>query len=727
MENLTRPMWINPEIAYKVPRRLIRLPQIAYNFWWSWNREARNMFKKLDYPLWRSTGHNPVRMLLEMTPEQLMSRAGDPEFCHQYDSVVLEFDRNMSKVALWYPRTYPDMSDKLVAYFSAEFGLHQSLPIYSGGLGILSGDHCKEASDLGLPFLAIGFLYELGYFKQHIPSHGYQKEDDTRLDERTVPLQLVLEPDGSPLTVTVKLLGEPVRLRAYRVDVGRVRVYLMDARVEGNQPWAAQLTSRLYRGGQRSRIQQEILLGFGGVRLVRKLGYSPAIWHINEGHPAFMTLERVNEYTKKGMAFDEAADLVRKTTVFTTHTPVPAGHDIFAYPLISEHFGRFHEELGLTQEQFYELGSIKLRDSLGFNMTTLALKMSSWSNGVSQIHGQVSRSMFYKVWNKPTADEAPIGHVTNGVHVRSWIGERMHQLFTRYLGRNWEDAIDDQYLWDRLDIPLHELWEAHVELKRKLMGFVREQARRNYIAGKMAPDQVLASGTMLDPDALTIGFARRFATYKRATLLFANPKRLLKILNDPYRPVQIVFAGKAHPDDEPGKKLLQEVYRRALDERYGGRVAFLENYDVQVARYLVQGVDVWLNNPRPPQEASGTSGMKAAINGVLNLSVPDGWWPECFNGKNGWAIGQGLISDDWDVQDGADGADLYRLLEEQVIPSYYRRDTDGIPRAWAALMQESIRTSVAAFSARRMLKEYIKGYYLPAIRAINGNGNGKKD
>jgi starch phosphorylase len=717
---LRRPIEVNPEIAAKMPARLERLPEIAYNFWWSWHREARNLFKKLDYPLWRSTSHNPVRMLYEMTPEQLEARAADPQFRQLYNAVLVEFDRSTARRNLWFTQAFPDLNGELVAYFSAEFGLHQSLPIYSGGLGILSGDHCKEASDLGLPFVAIGFLYDLGYFLQRIPSHGWQEEVDVPLEEETAALQRVKDESGRPLVITVEVGSTPVHLGVWRVDVGRVKVYLMDSQVAENEEWARQLTSRLYRGGEKMRIQQEILLGIGGVRLVRRLGLRPTVWHINEGHPAFVNLERLAEHRAAGLGFYEALERVQASSLFTTHTPVPAGHDIFHFGLMEQYFRDYCRRFEIDWEQFLGLGR-ETESSQGFNMTVLGLRTSGYRNGVSELHGRVARRMFHHIWGLKDPEEAPIGHVTNGVHVRSWIGEKIYQLFRRYLGRNWEEDLDDQRMWDRFAVELDELWLAHEALKRKLLDFIRGRARAAWLKGLMDSEQVLAAGGFLSPNALTIGFARRFATYKRATLLLRDKERLKRLLLDRYRPVQFIFAGKAHPADLAGKQLLQEIYLCAKSPEMGGRIAVIENYDMQVARYLVQGVDVWLNNPIWPQEASGTSGMKAAINGIPNLSVPDGWWAEGYNGRNGWKIGEGKVSDDPDEQDDADADALYRTLEEEVIPLYYERDTDGIPRYWARFMLESICGAAARFSSRRMVKEYTERYYVPIMRGQRGS------
>jgi starch phosphorylase len=657
-------------------------------------------------------------MLQEVSTERLESLAGAPGFLAHYDQVMAEFDANRANGHLWFPGHYPDLSGP-VAYFSAEFGVHGTLPIYSGGLGVLSGDHCKEASDLGLPLVGVGFLYPQGYFRQHISSDGRQEAIYDTLNYDHVPLYPVLTAGGERLLVQVFLRGTPVNVQVWKVGVGRVNLYLMNTNVSQNAPWDRDLSARLYGGDQETRIRQEMVLGLGGVRVLRALSISPAAWHLNEGHSAFLVLERLRELTQAGMPFDEAVGAVRRTTVFTTHTPVPAGQDAFPFALMDEYFGRFWQEMGIGREQFMALGE---HDGL-FNMTVLALRSAGQSNGVSQLHGEVSRRMWQQVWPDRPVEQVPIRGITNGVHVPSWVSSELKGLFARYLGPDWEAIQDDQSLWEAIDaIPDDILWAAHQQLKAKLLAFVDERTRVLWRGGELEASQVLASGVLLDPEALTIGFARRFATYKRATLLFRDPQRLRRILFAERRPVQIVFAGKAHPADGGGKELIQQVYQFAQDPDFGGRIAFLEDYDLHMARFLVQGVDVWLNNPRRPNEASGTSGMKAAMNGVPNLSVLDGWWLGGYRQAqgdrppNGWAFGDAQY-DDWNVQDEVDSQALYRILEEQLVPLFFDRDVEELPRGWVRVMKEAMRTSIAAFGTRRMLKEYIQQMYLPAMRS----------
>ena len=708
-------------LAAKIPQRLSRLEELAYNFWWSWHREARDLFKMLDYPLWRSTSHNPVQMLLEVSQERLEKLASDPLFLRQYDAVLMALDTDLKNGHLWFPAEYPELTDHPIAYFSAEFGLHRSLPIYSGGLGVLAGDHCKEASDLGLPFVAVGFLYEMGYFCQRITPDGWQEASYPRFRPARAAIREARGEDGECLCVPVEVGDRTVHVEVWHARVGRAHLYLMDADNERNAPWDRELTRRLYGGDQEMRIQQEIVLGIGGLHVLRALDIDPLVFHMNEGHTAFLVLERAHELVERGMTFEEAREVVGETSIFTTHTPVPAGHDVFHFHLLDKYFHNYWDRLGLEREQFLELGSHD-GDRQGFNMTALALRMCDHRNGVSKLHGQVSRQMWHPLW--PDAEEVedvPIAHVTNGIHVPAWIGGAMHRLYRKYLSPDWIQRHDDPVLWERiLEVPDEELWNAHVHLKGKLMTFVRERARRRRIRGAITPEQVLCAGTLLDPDALTIGFARRFATYKRATLLFRDLDRLKRLLHDRYQPVQFVFAGKAHPADEGGKQLLQQIYNIAKDQTTGGRIAFIEDYDLQVARYLVQGVDVWLNTPRCPHEASGTSGQKVALNGIPNLSVLDGWWAEGYNGANGWAITNEEECEDVAAQDAADAEALYRLLEHEVIPLFYERDPDDVPRAWVHVMKEAIRTAVPVFCTRRMVKQYTENFYVPAARRASG-------
>jgi starch phosphorylase len=709
----------------KLPENISRLQELAYNLWWSWNPDAQALFSSLDEELWRSVNQNPVKFLRSARQELLNRAAADNEWLARFAAVLADFDAYMHPSAnTWYRRTHadpqspiPTSQSPVIAYFSAEFGLHEALPIYSGGLGILSGDHCKEASDLGLPFVGIGFLYPQGYFTQRITGDGAQEALYEKLDFSEVPATPALTSDGKPVLIHVDLPGRTVYAKVWRIQVGRIPLYLMDTDVERNAPQDRELSARLYGGDQETRISQEMVLGIGGVRMLERLGIRPSVFHANEGHAAFQLLERVRNFVQSGMSFNDAVEQVKATTIFTTHTPVPAGHDAFPFWLVEKHFAGFWEEMGLDREQFLMLGGYP--DGFGgmnFNMTALSLRLTGVCNGVSKLHGHVSRQMWQPMWPEKTVDEVPITHVTNGVHTPTWIAPRLDRLFSKYLGPDWLQHHDEPALWERLrDLPDEELWNVHQQLKNRLFNFMRERARRGWMDEEAGPIKVLTSGTLLNPTALTIGFARRFATYKRALLIFRQLERLKHILHDEWRPVQIIFAGKAHPADNPGKNLIHELYNFARDNNIGGRVAFIENYDIHVAKYFYRGVDIWLNNPRRPLEASGTSGQKAALNGVPHLSVLDGWWYEGYQGTNGWAIGEEREYKDTETQDEADALSFYTTLEEEMIPLFFERDGDGVPQGWLEKMRRSIATCAPQFSMRRMVKEYTERLYVAAM------------
>jgi starch phosphorylase len=705
---------------FTLPPRIGRLGELAYNVWWSWNPDTSALFQYLDKTLWALTQNNPVKLLRQIAPAKLEAAATDPAFLRRYDGVLLSFERELSSQGDWFPETYPHLKERTIAYFSAEFGVHNSLPIYSGGLGILAGDHSKEASDLGLPFVGIGFVYPEGYFQQKISAAGQQEAHYLQLDYSTAPLEPVFTKDTSgPLKFF--LGGRDIYVAVWRVRLGSGSLVLMNADVEENQPWDRELSSRLYGGNRETRLMQEMLLGIGGVRMLRALNLNPAVYHANEGHAAFLLLERIREMIEAGSSFDDAVEQVRATSIFTTHTPVPAGHDTFQFSLIEKHFAGYWDQLGLNREQFLALGAYN--DHFGggtnFNMTALALRLTGQYNGVSQLNGVVSRQMWHPMWPDRTADEVPITSVTNGVHVPTWLAPELSRLYSKHLGQDWLRHHDDPKFWERIDeIPEEELWSLHQRLRAKLMSFMRERARRKWMVEGTGATHALASGTLFDPEALTIGFARRFATYKRALLAFRDVERLKKILQDSWRPVQIVFAGKAHPDDAPGRNLIHNVYEIARDASMGGHIAFVEDYDILVAKHLYHGVDVWMNNPRPPLEASGTSGMKAALNGAPNFSVRDGWWYEGYHGTNGWVIGADpMTAVSEEERDAADAESLYTTLENEVVPLFYDRDSDGVPRGWVQVMKAAIKYGAPAFSARRMVKEYAERMYLPAMKA----------
>ncbi|MFH1646225.1 MAG: alpha-glucan family phosphorylase [Chloroflexota bacterium] len=702
----------------KIPARIGRLETLAYNLWWSWHPAARLLFRMLDYPLWRISGHNPVQVLREISQEKLETAATDNTFLDFYDAVIAAFDNEIKDGDSWYARKYPNSLPGPVAYFSMEFAIHNSLPIYAGGLGVLAGDLCKEASDLGLPMVAVGFMYPQGYFQQRISDEGWQEEVYRHLDFSQAPISPILSPDGKKSVAIVQLDGRTLHIGVWLVRLGRLNLYLLDTGIDDNAPQDRELSGRLYTAERENRLQQEILLGIGGVRVLRALGIAPSVWHANEGHTAFMMVERIREEVARGSRFEQALEKVQATSVFTTHTPVPAGHDVFSAELIDKYFADFWPSLGIGREAFLDLGRRDGSGETSFNMTTLSLKASDHRNAVSRLHETVTCRMWQGLWPGSTEEETPIIHVTNGVHVPTWLALETRQLYNRFLGEDWVDRHDDPELWRRIDrIPDEELWGTHTVLKRKLFHIIIERSQERWAKNQATAQQVLAMGSLLDHDALTIGFVRRFAEYKRPSLLFHDFERIKRLINDPWRPVQIVFAGKSHPADTASKALLQRVYTMARDRGFQGRIAFLEDYDMRLARYLVQGVDVWLNTPRRLQEASGTSGMKASLNGVLHLSVPDGWWHEAYNGDFGWSIGDDSINASPEEEDKSDAEALYRLLEEKVIPLYYDRDLNGLPQAWVSMMKRSIRSLVPVFCARRMLKEYCERMYLPASRA----------
>jgi glycogen phosphorylase len=700
---------------FNLPRRINRLGKLAYNLWWTWTPDAQRLFQRIDSELWERTYHNPIRFLRKAPKSRLRAVTKDRYYIEFYDRTLRAFDQYMEARDTWLLTNHPERRNRPIAYFSTEFGLHETLPIYAGGLGVLSGDHLKGASDVGLPIVAVGFLYILGYFSQRITEDGWQEAHNLNLRFDEMPVLPILDEFGDPVTVSIELPDRDVYARLWEIKVGRVPLYLLDSNVEGNSPSDRELTARLYTSDLNSRISQEIILGIGGVRALRVLGYNPRFWHMNEGHSAFLALERIRELVEGGNTFNKAADIVRSSTIFTTHTPVPAGNDEFPLWLIDKYFSHLWPQLQLDREQFIDLARRHQSWGETFSMPLLAFRFSEKQNAVSEKHEQVSKRMWKSRWPEIEEEDIPITHITNGVHTGTWLARRLRVLYDRYLGTNWLERLDRPETWQKIeDIPDAELWAVRRHLKRKLVAYMRERARDQWLMDSVHPVQVIASGVLLDPYALTIGFARRFATYKRASLILRDYERLLNIINKPNQPVQIIFAGKAHPADEPGKLLIQSVYRAVKKAENGGRLVFLEDYDMNLARYLVQGVDVWLNTPRPPNEASGTSGQKAAMNGVINFSVLDGWWREGYNGKNGWAIGDEREFDSPEEQDQAHADSLYDILENEIIPLYYNeRSADGLPGDWIEVMKESITTLAPRFSMRRMIKEYAECLYFP--------------
>jgi starch phosphorylase len=691
---------------------------LAYNLWWSWNADAQALYADIDPTLWKRVNHNPVKFLRLVSQAKLDRAASDEHYQSRYDAVMRAFDEYVKPAAgsTWFARNHPDRVNDVIAYFSAEFGLHESLPIYSGGLGILAGDHCKTASDLGLPLVGVGFLYPQGYFQQQIDADGRQQAIYEKLNFAEVPALPALDANGNQVRISVDLPGRKVYAKVWRINVGRIPLYLMDTDVEQNAPGDRELSARLYGGDVQIRISQEVVLGIGGVRALRALGIDARVWHMNEGHAAFLQLERIRELVEdKGLPFDAALWAARSNALFTTHTPVPAGNDAFGFDLMDRFFGDYWGRMGLDRERFLALGRFDYAWGPQFSMTVLALRTGGRANGVSELHGRVARRMWQSLWPGLPEAEVPIEHVTNGVHTDTWAHPGLVALLNRYLNPNWRDAIDQRSTWGPVcDILDGELWSEHQVAKREMLDLVRERLAAQLMRTGAPPADVNAAATGLDPNALTIGFARRFATYKRATLLFRNPERLKKILNDPDRPVQVIFAGKAHPADEPGKAFIQAVYQYSRQPGFQGKIVFVEDYDTNIARKLVSGVDVWLNNPRRPLEASGTSGEKAGLNGVPNFSVLDGWWRESYDGTNGWAIGAEREYPSEAAQDEADALSLYAIVENQIVSSYYRRSDAGLPEDWLKTMRASIMTVAPDYSFDRMMKDYLALFYLPA-------------
>jgi glycogen phosphorylase len=705
--------------AYTVelPERISRLNDIAFNLWWTWSNPARLLFRELHPILWDVVEHNPVLFLHRIDRQRLEAAASNPDYLGRYDRIVTAFDRMQSEdvSTTWIGINRPDLADKPVAYFSAEFGLHRALPIYSGGLGVLAGDHVKEASDMGIPLVGVSLLYRQGYLRQRIDHEGWQHDVPANLDPASEPTTQVLNDDGSPLHIEVDLHDGtgPLRLAVWQVRVGRVSIYLLDSDVEGNPDWTRHLSSRLYGGDREHRLRQEIVLGIGGVRVLRALGINPVYWHANEGHAALHLVERVREHVAAGRSTDEAIEAVRRSTVFTTHTPVPAGHDIFPDEMIDRYFSRYWGELDVGREEFLRLG--RVAGEPGFNFTALSMRLAAHINGVSAKHGEVSRQMWQGLWGSADVADVPIRSITNGVHLRTWISPDLRPTYDKYLPSTWRHQQENPLVWETIrNIPDEEFWDVHQFAKQALIDEIDERARRRYAEGQFDAWQVLSSGAFQNANVLTIGFARRFATYKRATLIFRDMDRLARILTNPDNPVQLIFAGKAHPADEGGKQLIQEIYTRARDPRFEGRIGFAEDYEMGLASLFVAGVDVWLNNPRYPMEASGTSGMKAAANGVLNCSILDGWWIEGFadDESNGWSIPSSEL--DGEAQDEAEADAIYETLERKVVPLYYRRDASGLPREWIDRAKSAVCTIAPQFSSRRMLIDYVTTLYGPA-------------
>jgi len=703
-----------------IPKELSRLKDIAYNLWWSWNSDAIDLYREIDLALWEKVEKNPVRFLREVSQKKLEEKINDPDYMERYNKVVQKFDSYMQETDTWFSRNYPDKKDHMIAYFSAEYGLNEVLPVYSGGLGVLSGDHCKSASDLGIPFTAIGLFYKQGYFSQHINSEGWQETIYNDLNISNLPVKPALNQNGEQVIISVELPGRVVYARVWQVQIGRVNLYLMDTDIEQNSPHDRTLTARLYGGNQETRIQQEIFLGIGGARVLDALNIKATVYHMNEGHSAFLGLELIRKLVQeKKLSFKHAKEVVASSLIFTTHTPVPAGNDVFPLEMIDRYFGNYWPSLGINRHEFLDLG-LKIGDHQNFNMTVLALTLAGQKNGVSELHGAVSRNIFQNVWPGIPEDEVPIGHITNGIHTLTWLSPSIKFLYDKYFDKNWHENLHDPKIWEAVDkIPDEELWKTHCVLKTKMIGYIREKLKQQRAANGESIERIREVDTLLDSNALTIGFARRFATYKRANLIFRNLARIQKLLNDPEKPMQIIFAGKAHPADGPAHEIIKHINDIAKQEGFVGKVILVENYNMTLARNMVQGVDVWLNNPRRPLEASGTSGQKVCINGIINFSVLDGWWCEGYNGKNGWCIGDDTFYDNEHYQDNADSESIYNTLEKEIIPLFFDRNEKGIPEKWVAIMKESIKSNAALFSTHRMVQDYTTKYYLTSMNRVD--------
>jgi starch phosphorylase len=704
---------VNPQL----PKRIEKLSEISNNLWWSWNTEFLRLFKTIDNDLWETCEKNPVKFLKQVSQERLEAVSKNVEFLKEYDKLARQFEDYMNSKNTWFASNYPENKNDLIAYFSAEYGLDRTIPIYSGGLGILSGDHLKSASDLGIPLVAVGLLYKNGYFHQKINGYGDQETEYINIELSNLPINPVKDKNGEDLIIYVKFPKRRLYLKIWQINVGRIKLYLLDSDIEKNNPEDRDVTLRLYGGDQEMRIRQEIVLGMGGTNLLtRALGLNPTIYHMNEGHSAFLILELIKNIIRdKQVSFDVARDIASSKTVFTTHTPVPAGNDIFPLDLVDKYFKDFWPRLGLDREEFLRLG-MKPSQILepGFNMGILALKVAGKKNGVSKLHGAVSRELFGDVWPDIAANESPITYVTNGIHTCSWLSPKLKELYNKYLMPYWQDNIHEDKVWEKINnIPDKTLWETHQDRKEKLLKLVKDNTTQRLRRSGYSYEEINEITSKLNPNALTIGFARRFATYKRATLIFKDLERITQILNNSEKPVQLIFAGKAHPADKEGQDLIKRIHEISMMPQFKGKIFLLENYNIAMSQYLVSGVDVWLNNPRRPMEASGTSGQKASVNGVINFSVLDGWWAEGYNQENGWTIGTNAEYNSYEEQDIADSQSMYRTIEDKIIPTYYNKNEEGISPKWIRIMKNSIISTGGKYSTARMLVDYTNNLYMP--------------
>ena len=703
---------VNPQL----PKRIEKLSVIANNLWWSWNTNFLKIFKEIDIDLWERVGKNPVKFLKNVSQEKLEEASENQELLKKYDKFAKDFDDYIKSKNTWFSKKYPQNVGDLIAYFSAEYGLDEILPIYSGGLGILSGDHLKSASDLGIPLIAVGLLYKHGYFWQTINGNGVQETEYKDLELEDLPIIPVKDVDGQDLIISVDMPKKKLYIKVWKIKVGRVTLYLMDSDIDANIPEYREITKTLYGGNQETRIQQEIVLGMAGVELLRRIGVKPTVYHMNEGHSSFLILKLIENTIKdKKVSFNIARDIVSSKTVFTTHTPVPAGNDIFPLELMDTYFKDYWDKLGIDKQEFFKMGmKPNANPNSGFDMGVLALKVAGKKNGVSKLHGAVSRELFGDIWPNIAANESPITYVTNGIHTCSWIPQNIKDLYNEYLVPYWQDNIHNDSVWEKInDIPDAKLWNEHMERKRKLIALVKDNTTKRLHRCGYSYQEIDKITSKLNENVLTIGFARRFATYKRATLIFKDLERITQIFSNENRPIQIIFAGKAHPADKEGQDLIRYIHEISMKPQFKGKLFLLENYNIGMSRYLISGVDVWLNTPRRPMEASGTSGQKASVNGVINFSVLDGWWAEGYNSKNGWYIGLNEEYENYDIQDKADSEDIYTTLENKIIPTYYDRNKENIPEKWIKTMKNSIISTGGRFSTSRMLVDYVDKLYIP--------------
>lgn len=711
-------------VVPQLPKELKKLTEIANNLWWSWNTEFLKIFKMIDPDLWERIDKNPTKFLKLVAQEKIEKAAKNEEILKLYDQVVGYYENYIYSKDTWFAKKYPNNKQDLIAYFSAEYGLDEILPIYSGGLGILSGDHLKSASDLGIPLVAVGLLYKNGYFNQKINGYGQQESEYNNIDLYNLPINPVKTADDQDMILEFPMLGNTLYVKVWKIQVGRVSLYLMDSDIDKNIEEFKNITMKLYGGDKEMRIRQEIVLGMAGVELLKQLGLKPTVYHMNEGHSSFLTLQLIkNTMKEKEVAFQIAKEIVTSQTAFTTHTPVPAGNDIFDLGLIDKYFAGMWDEFGISRDEFMKLGmkeTVNLEP--GFNMGILALRIAGKRNGVSKLHGAVSRELFSEVWPDIAANESPITYVTNGIHTCSWLAPNLKELYNQYLIPYWQDNIQDDNIWKKINtIPDEKLWNEHLKRKEKLMNLIKKNVTERYRRSGYSYEDINEVVNKLNPNALTIGFARRFATYKRATLLFRDIERLTQLLNQENRPVQLVFAGKAHPADVEGQNLIKQIHEISLMPQFKGKIFILENYNIGMARYLVSGVDVWLNNPRRPMEASGTSGEKASVNGVVNFSVLDGWWAEGYDTTNGWSIGTEAEYDSYEIQDNSDSDSIYSTLENKIIPTYYKQNDKGYSKDWVKYMKNSIITTGGKYSTSRMLVDYMERIYMPLCDMYNKN------